>query len=432
MSSDLLLRAILELYQSVKAAEGIAAARVIFVNELRKVVPFEQAIVWCESSSLPVAISSVSSIDPQTPHVKQLKALYDKSLRRTELVSLELTPKDLSSVDLFSDQCATWISFGQRAGGLLLVTGTVPLSPVKIAVAELALKACGEFIKRQTKQGKHHLFSEIKLRSVFLTLAILGLIAFASVTEIKNTVLAPAEVISADIAPVKSPADSLVDQVLVLPGDTVEVGQLILRLDSSRIESQLNIARAELAKLYVEFEQENVKSFSSDSSKARAADARGRIAEKNEQIGFLERELARYEVKADRTGRVVLDSVEELEGKPVRIGEALLEIASESNLEVEAWMNVQSALPVGAGNTVRLFMHSNPFQPLAGEVRYSNFRPVSKEDGVVAYPVRISIPNESELNLGERGTVRIESGETTILKWVTRRPLVWFRETFGI
>lgn len=52
--------------------------------------------------------------------------------------------------------------------------------------------------------------------------------------------------VSASIVPIQSPVDGVVQQVLVQEGERVQRGQVLFRLDTRRLEAQLNLARAHL------------------------------------------------------------------------------------------------------------------------------------------------------------------------------------------
>ena len=255
----------------------------------------------------------------------------------------------------------------------------------------------------------------------------------AQQVHIPQSVLAPAEIVSRDIFFIKAPTDGFVQDVLVDPGEHVTAGQTIAKLDKDRLSASLEIAQAKERKLRVEYEQESLKAFASEQAQTKAADIQGRLEEKREQIRFIESQLTRFDIKTPKAGQVILQSVQELRGRPVQTGETLLQVVDPQSLEINAWMNVQNALDVSVGDDITLFLSADPFNPVTGRVIYMNPQAIQRQDGTVGYLVRAEIlETPATLALGGRGRARITSGETTVLGWLTRKPVAWIRQTVGI
>src|SRR6056300_1168780 len=138
-------------------------------------------------------------------------------------------------------------------------------------------------------------------------------------------------------------------------------------------------------------------------------------------------------VVATKPGRVVMDSRQDLIGKPVQIGEAVLSIADESNTEIEAFLAASDAIPINDGSEVTLFLDADPLNTVKGTLKYISFRAQPQQDGIIAHRVRAKYPlEEYSLRLGQRGTLRIDGGNVALGYWILRRPISFIRGTLGL
>lgn len=426
-----LMARLLSLRAKLRGADTVAAARIMFINDVHAILPYDQAILWIDDA-VPVTLSSVGKPDAKAPHVQQLKTLFQKTLSRVTVSGL-VAGADLARVDIFRDHHGLWCPLSGQRGGLLLVQTGKPYSPAQQEMLELLFQSVWSALGIGSHGKARQSRTLPRLRSV-LGLALLagGVFATTQIT-IPQTTLAPAEIVSSATFYVKAPADGFVADILVDPGQQVAKDQVIATLDQARLSASLDIARAEERKLRVEYEQETLKAFDQENAQMRVVDLQGQLAEKREQIAFLQDQIDRFAIKAPKDGVVVLNSVEELKGTPVRTGQTLFQIVDPAALEINAWMNVQNAIDVTQDDDIAVFLNANPFQPVHGRITYINPRATQREDGTVGYLVQAQlIDPPADLDLGSRGRARITSGDTTVFKWVMRKPIAWFRQTLGV
>lgn len=421
--------------QRVRDADGVAAARLTFVNGLHRIVPFDQAVLWV-GKDLPVAASSVDALDPQSPHVQKLTRLFRTKLERIDEAAF-LGPRDLSDIDLYSGYSGLFIPLKICRGGLLLVHPSEPYSSAQLVILEFALRVCAPDVLSSKVSG-HSVSAKrkrfITIRNWLLALGVLaGLVSVSAVITVPQTLMVPAEVVSSDIFYVKVPIDGVVDQIFVLPGDVVTPAQNILRLDTQQIDAQLQIATSELERLEVQYAQEAMLSLTSETARSRAAELSGLIKEKSEQLLFLRTQLERHMIRAGQGGIVVMPDAETLRSRPVATGETLAQIASPDRLEIDLWIPLATSLPVQPDDLVSVFLATRPTEAYAARIDYSAPQAQQREDGTMGYRARAQFEEPVPGNfLGQQGVGRIHLGETTLLIRVIRQPLIWLRNIIGI
>lgn len=424
-----------DLAQRLRKADGVAAARLTFVNGLHRLVPFDQAVLWV-GKDLPVAASSIDAPDPHSPHVQQLVRLFRQKLARLGEVTF-LEPGDLAGIDLHSGHNGIFIPLKTRKGGLLLVRPSGSYTSAQGVILEFALRICAPDILSDKTAGLGASARRTRLASIRNWLVglgfVAGLTALSAVITVPQTLMVPSEIVSSDIFHVKVPIDGVVDELFVLPGDVVTPDQDILRLDTQQIDAQFQIATAELDRLEVQYAQEAILSLTSETARTRAAELSGLLREKSEQVLFLRTQLERHTIRAGQGGVVVMPDAETLRGRPVATGETLVQIASPERLEVDLWIPLATSLPVQADDRASVFLATRPTDAYVARIEYATPQAQQREDGTMGYRARAQFEDPVPGNLlGQQGVARIHLGETTLLMRVIRHPLIWLRQAVGI
>lgn len=424
-----------DLHQRSRNADGVAAARLALVNGLHRLVPFDQSILWV-GRDIPVAASAIDTPDPQAPHVQQLARLFRQKLAQRNGVWL-LEPEDLASVDHYSGYCGIFVPLGLQQGGLLLVRPSAAYTSAQAVILEFALRICSPEILQGPRSRLGVAEKRRKTSAIRAWIFGLSLLAastgLSSLFEVPQTLMVPAEIVSTDIFHVKAPIAGLVDEVLVLPGSVVTATQEILRLDTRQIVAQLQIGTAELERLEVQYEQEAVLSLTSETARNRAAELSGLLREKHEQVTFLQTQLERHTIRAGQSGIVIMPDAEALRGRPVAIGETLVNVASPDLLAVDLWIPLATSLPVETNDPVAVFLATRAMGTYAARIEYATPQAQQREDGTMGYRARARFDTPAPRNLlGQQGVARIHLGETTLLMRVIRQPIVWIRQAVGI
>jgi multidrug resistance efflux pump len=429
---EALLWKLLELKEGLDKAGDLRAARVVLVNLIANLVSSDQAVLWCGSTT-PAAASNVKEIDRHAPHIQDLRRLYKTTLSKAQKPFI-LSSDCLDSVPSFKGaQGGMYVPLPNADGGLLVVKGQGQYRSAQLAVMGLVtMIAAGKVVPRPG--GLRQVLTTARAPYVFVgSVAILLLLA--SFIPVPQTILAPVEIISRDISYIKAPANGLIRDVFVEPGDFVERGASLINLDTAQLEAQLEIALAEHAQLSVEYEQETIKALSEASARFRLAEIQAGLSEKSAQVDFLEEQIRQHAVTAPRSGVVSISEIEEIRGRPVSIGETLMTIADPEQLELELWLPLQTSLPVDAGDAVTVFLNSNPIDPYNGAVRYVTSQPQMRPDNSMGYRGRASLNEADKLPnsvLGQQGVARINTGIESLFMKLMRQPIAWIRQSVGI
>lgn len=247
------------------------------------------------------------------------------------------------------------------------------------------------------------------------------------------TVLAPAELVPANPAIIRAPIEGVVDEFYVTPNQHVTAGQLLFKLDLTTLTSRLNVAEQETQIASSEYRQSTLQSLSDAKSRAQLVPQEGKAAQRKVEADYLKELLAKAQIKAPRAGIALFDDPSEWIGKPVVAGEKVMVVATEGDVEIEAWVPVSDAIVLPKNASVVLYLNATPLSPVDGHMRYIGHEATLRPDGSYAYRLR------AKLNLGERGghvglkgTSKISGQYVPLVYLIFRKPLGAARQFLGI
>ena len=119
-------------------------------------------------------------------------------------------------------------------------------------------------------------------------------------------------------------------------------------------------------------------------------------------------------------------------GRPVRLGERLLEVADTRGAEVEIWLPSADNIPLPEGAEVSLFLNVDPSQVREARLTHVNYRAELAPDGELAYRAHAVLSDADNLpRVGWRGTAKVEGEQVTLGYYLFRRPWATLRSWTG-
>ena len=424
---------LLHLQRRARDAASVAELGFVMVNETHALAPYRQAALWEAGRGL-AAVSGVALPEANAPFTLWL----ERTCRHLAAAQPEAGPVDpalLAEADRaewseWLPAAALWLPL--RGGGLLVARDEA-FPDVDVALlAELA-HAYGHALAALRRPS---LWAEWRTRlAARRRLAVgagLGALALAAI-PVPLTVLAPAEVVAAHPAVIRAPLDGVVDRIAVHPNDRVSAGQVLFALDDTTLRGKVEVAEKSLATAEAELRQYAQQAVFDPAAKPKLAVAAGHRDEQAAELAALQSQLDRIRVKAPVAGVAVLDDPSEWIGRPVAVGEKVMELAEETDTEIEAWLAPGDAIALEPGAPLTLFLNVTPLSPVHGAVTTIAYQAGTRPDGTVAYRVRARIDaDEAKPRLGLKGTARLSGRRVPLAYWVLRRPLAAIRAWAGL
>lgn len=276
---------------------------------------------------------------------------------------------------------------------------------------------------------------------------------------VRQSVLAPAEVVARAPTAVRAPMQGVVDRIAVAPNQPVEKGQLLAALDVRDLEGRLESARQTLAVADAELRQNQQLALVDDRSKATLALALAKREQAASDVDFYTRAVTRAQLRAERGGIALFDDPADWIGKPVALGERIMMVADPADVELEIHLPVGDAIKLPEHAAVQLFLNTAPASPLPATLVRVGYRAAPTAEGVMAYRVRArfdvdggvtavstagtggtattpgtvdSATSSSLPRVGLKGTAKLYGERTTLFGYLLRKPLATVRVWLGM
>jgi len=421
---------LIHLLHRVRDASTPAELAFIAVNETAGLVPYRQAVLWEKGRGL-TAVSGVSEPEADAPFTLFLDRLF-RHVAVEGPVPPEVVPADL--LDEWSD----WLPghgfrlFLPKADAALLLARDEGWTEQDAALlAELA----HAYDHALAALRRPSLWGEWKNRARLRRKVVLGVaagMALGAVFPVPLTVLAPAEVVAANPAVIRSPLDGVVRQLHVRPNQRVAVGELLFELDDTTLRGKAEVAAKALDAAEAELRQVSQQAVFDPAAKPKLAAIVGRRESQAAELDYLNGLLDRIRVKAPAPGIAVLDDPSEWLGRPVAVGEKVMALAEERDTEIEAWLSPADAIDLAEGAVVTLFLNVAPLSPVPAALKHVAYEATPRPDGTVAHRVRAGIEGGDKPRLGLKGTARLSGDTVPLAYWLLRRPIGAIRSAVGL
>ncbi|WP_144142216.1 efflux RND transporter periplasmic adaptor subunit [Paraburkholderia sp. BCC1884] len=252
---------------------------------------------------------------------------------------------------------------------------------------------------------------------------------------VRQTVLAPAEIVSSDARIISSPIDGVVERMAVRPNQAVKAGTLLFSLDETSLRSRVEVLSRQVAVADAELMAASQRAFDNPQSKNELTVLNGTAEQRRAELAAVTAQLKRTQVFAPEAGVAVFGDPNDWIGKPVVTGERILQLADPNKPAILIQLAVADAIALEPGAEVTLYLTAYPLAPLHGRILETSYQAKASEDGIVAYRLLASVDGDGQRDqarLGLHGTAKLYGKRVTLAYFLLRRPLATFRAWSGL
>ena len=265
--------------------------------------------------------------------------------------------------------------------------------------------------------------------------AIWAALAIICLFPVRQSALAPAEIVALDATTIASPLDGVVKTFHVRPSQPIKAGDLLMSLDDTTLRNRLEVATQSVAVADAEWMAASQKAFDNFQSKGELTQLQGRAQEKRAELAAVQSQLTRIEVRAPHDGIAVFGSADDWLGRPVVTGERIMQVANPKSAGVLIYLPVADALVLDEKAAVKLFLTVKPLSPLSATVTETSYQASLSPDNVSSYRLRATLDEGQSLDdtrIGLHGTAKISGGWVVLSYYLLHRPLATAREWSGL
>ncbi|TRO24203.1 HlyD family efflux transporter periplasmic adaptor subunit [Ectopseudomonas mendocina] len=381
------------------------------------------------------ALTGISVVEAHAPFVafvERATATLLKQERLDEGHNVDPTHLDEQARADMNDLSAAhayWLPLKNRSGetfGGLWLARDLPFNEAEQSLLrQLADTYAHAWLALQPHKPWRMRWPRKKLLAVAAALSLLLLI------PVRQSVLAPAEVVPLGGRVVAAPLDGVIAEFLVKPNQNVAAGDLLVRFEATSLKAQADVAERALGVAEAELKANSQRAFADAESSARLDLLAARVEQKRAERDYARQLLARSEVRAERAGIAVFADAERLTGKPVQTGERLMQIADPSQAELRIELPVGDAIALQPGAEVALFLDSDPLNRHLAQLERSAYEAQTTAAGQLAYRLDAAFV-EAPPRIGLRGTAKLFGERAPLAYYLLRRPLAAARQSLGL
>lgn len=429
-----------------RAAESVAELGISMANDSFAGVPFRQALVFDAQDRL-LTVSGLAKPTEDSPYLLWLRRAWPWVREQAAAAKGWLAPTDemlRAAPEGVAEGWREWwpagacvLSLARRGGEPLgcvcFLLDQPPAEPVAALLARVAptWAYCWEMMAGKPRAGWRGRWRRLGRLRQRLIIAALVLLLFVPV---RQTALAPAEVVPVDAMEIAAAIDGVVKTIHVRPNQAVKAGDPLFSLDDTTLRNRLEVARQSVAVADAELAAASQLAFNDSRSKAELAILTGRAQERRAELAAVQAQLARVDVTAPYDGVAVFADPDQWQGRPVATGERIMLLANPDKPGVLIHLPVADAITLDEGAPVKLFLTVKPLSPLSGQVTETSYQALLSPEGVASYRLRAELgeTDRAQARLGLRGTAKLYGDRVVLGYYLFRRPLATLREWSGL
>ncbi len=438
------LTVFLQLEALARGAHSLRELQFLIANETRRLLAFRQAFVFTagprpQSSYQVTTASSVATVEAHAPAIQWIEQMARVARERDSTPG----PIVLTEADCPNDLRSGWNEFmlpyvlwcplrlGEQppVGALWLTRDTMWTDHERTLVHRLAeAYAHAWHALAHASSGPRRPW----LRRAATWTAVVGT-AMALTVPVRFSTLAPARLVAKDPAVVTAPIDGVIAKIVVPPNTQVQAGQPIVLFEDTTLRNQYEVAEKNLSVALAEYRQASQGAFGDPQHKAKLpllkAEAELREVERDYAFELLQQ----VQVTAPQSGLLLYGEESDWIGKPVVVGERLMDIADPSKIEVRIDLPVNDAMVLKDGRPVQLFLDVDPLNTYRATLSHASYHAEVLPGNVLAYKVTAELePGAPDMRIGWQGTAKIYGDDVPLVYLLLRRPITAVRQYFGI
>lgn len=434
--------ALLQLEADARQSQDLTALHYFIVNETRRLVRYQHAILLKVTKRNPycfkaVRISGSTLLDRSVPKIHYIERVLD----RLSIAHLQQDPIEIAQHQLLPELQRDWREFtlsfplcvnlilpdGSLIGALWIERETSWTEEERFLLKRLASSyahAWGYF--ERNRKFDSWLYSKKSLAIISV------LLVFFLLIPIQHSTLGFVRVVAKDPLVVTAPIDGVIASIPVEPNQIVSQGETIIRYEDTSYRNEFTIAEQALVVSQAELKKLTQSAFQDEKSKAEIALSKAKVELAAIKRDYAKEMLAYVTLIADKQGIILINNKLEMIGRPVKIGERLMEIAEIGKLKFRIDLPVENNINFSVGAPVKIYLDTDPLRSIDAKVTQIGFRAEIVPGEMLVYPVEAeSIEEISHLRIGWQGTAKIYGDTVNMFFYLFRRPLAAARQYVG-
>lgn len=438
------LYVLLQLEEMARKAESAKALYFLAVNESRKLVNYRQSFLFSatglsQKKFKVETASSIAVIDSNEPFIVWLNNTVEE-VQKTKNIATVIQLDASSCPEKYKQEWheyslpfVLWsplqLPDNSVIGGIWFARETPWNESERLLIKRLTdsyAHALGAL------KGKNKLLRKTGM-SRFMSWGIPIALVVISLIPVRISALAPVEIIAKDPVIISAPLDGVVKELLKEPNSPVKKGESLLLFEDTSLRNQYEIAKKTLSVTKAELRKASQAAFGDRDSKSEIAILKSQVELRQSELDFAQELLSYVELKASNDGLLVYSDKDDWVGRPVSVGERIMEIADPSNTKLKIELAVADAILLEKGADVEIFLDISPLHSHAAKITHTAYNAKLTAEDILAYRLDAEfIEDTSNFRIGLQGTAKIYGEKVTLFFYLFRRPISALRQLIGL
>lgn len=417
----------------------MAAFAHIVVNDTRRLLPYDEAIFFTISAT-GITLDSASGnggLDKQGPYAQGVKNII-KQARDVLNPNQTVFKVPIGTLAVYLERKegnALIVFFRGRdknlEGGIWLYRSEAFIAAEERLLAELAHGYSVGLSMLRAPRGAA-IGARVKDMGRIKKVIIVSLLLLAFL-PVRLSVSAPAEIVARDSRVVSAPFDGLIEEVMVAPGEAVEAGQILLRMEETALRGRREMAQEALNTAQTTLARLRREALSNPEKRIEMTALQSDMVTKRLEYDYASTLLSRAQITAPRGGVAVFSDKNALLGKPAGTGDVLMQIANPAEKELLIRIPADAMIRLTQDSKVRFHLNVEPLNGHDARIETLGYQASADADGLLTYKIRAALAEgDDDMRIGWKGTARVK-GEWAVLSYaVLRRPLSALRRISGL
>jgi hypothetical protein len=437
----------IDLEVEARRCADLDALRYAIVNSTRKIANFDQAFLAepaLRGGWIVTRASSIATIDRNSQAIRLIEAWIKQSaenglsgMSEPRLANLAMDANvERQTAVAIPFPNALWLPIKARDGrilGALIALKRENWRPqhsaLLLPLADAYGHAWNALVPRADAPAAR-LRGYLSKSRLAIAASLLALAA--AFVPVPMSALAPGEIVAADPMLVTAPIDGVIGDILVPPGTWVEKGAPLLRFVDVKLRNEVEVAKRNKAVAESRHFKVMQSAVATQKDMQEIGTTKAEFDVAVAELSFAEDLLARSVVRAERSGLLIYSAKSDWVGKPVAVGERLMEIGDPASTEIKIDIPVSDAVALQKDGTVALFLDGDPLTSVEGRVKRMSYRPTLTADQQLAFRVYARFIDGKPRRIGLRGVARVNSESVSLWFYLFRRPISALRQKVGL
>jgi HlyD family secretion protein len=434
---------LLDVEAQAREAATLQDLALVISNATRKLTRARQIFVFSGSARgelKVIAATGIPAVDRNVPLVQWIEQTVARAAAEADLGDLcefvlhAYSDPGSDSAKTYPFREALWMPLRHRnglaIGGAMMVRETPWLEQDTVLARRLAMTFSHAWSALTGGASAQPLLRINRRRSAIAAIAV----AAVGVFPVPMTSLAPFEVTPRDAYLVTAPIEGVIDDILVQPNTRVAAGQPLVRFVDTVLRNRVELAKRESDVAKARVKQATIGAFSDVRGRHEASILQAEQGVKDTELEQARALLDLSAIAAARDGVAVFGDKRDLIGRPVSVGEKLMDVADPRKVELKISVPVGDSLLLTAGARVKAFLESDPLRPIEGKVVRSDYHARPSDGGVLAFRVIADLEGgDADVpRFGVRGTAQLYGGRVPLAYYLFRRPIAKLRQWMGM